>query len=60
MFSPQKRERVIMGHVGGVRESCGGHPFATYKAINILYGLDLHNVVCQLYLNKVRKKCLSI
>ena len=44
-----------MWHDGGVRESWGGHHFATNKGINTLYGLDLHNAVCQLQLNKVRK-----
>ena len=48
--------KVIMGGYGCVNQDyCGNHSIYMYQIIT-LYTLNLHNVMYQLYLNKVGEK----
>ena len=46
-----------MWHDGGIRKCYGGDHFTLYKfyQVNVSYTLNLHDVICQLYLNKAGK-----
>ena len=55
-YSHHKKERVIMWHDGGVNQHYSGNHFVKYiYQVNILYTLNVHNVICQLHLNKAEK-----
>ena len=50
-----------MWHAGGVGSFYDGHHFAIYVGhINILYTLNMYNVICQLYFNKSGPKYSTV
>ena len=51
-----KKEMVIMWADGGISKSYGGNPFVIEVCQINMYTLNLHNVKCQLYLNKFGRK----